>query len=781
VVEAIAYSPDGKRICVNSYPDDSDGEMTEVWNLENGKREQVLDTTHSTLAPPVYMPDGERILIENYNGGFDVWDLGKGEVVAHFADDPALFGTCAASPDGKYIATCGTQSIMLWDAQTYEPTLVLWKSYLGRQIVGFTFGFVLWGITWGRITRSREEATEPVVEATLQSEPPEFERFPPPVLSVESPKPYKQGWVPLKVSAVLLVFWLILAFMSAGLIQDTWGWASSAKSFAVGLLVAPLLLILLGLSITVIHGRVFGYHGIDLNRARQIAKTDGRLYRVGNLEAWFAGPSVIANRLAHEVEHVSKRSSELYGQALDFKHKFLLLSFDQHEQFHWFIQRELPLTAVFLRWPKRQLVICERETVQRLTEPHLTLRMLLGYCFVSAWKKSWPDWWLVNVINQSLAFDDDTPTRIQHAHRRLRAILVRGELLDVRRWFELRSKGLMKLARGFDQPEGIARFLEFADFTTSLAYYMVGPRASKERAEQFTRFASDVRRRESCEETFRRHFGYGFDQLANEWQAWVVNEAVDDYLTPQPIIKNAIVDQIIPSLNCADTSFEQRQILIRRLGAAGYVFTLSQLLDQLQRGPSEIRDDVIWSLEAISGKHCGADVERWSLVCTELQSKQNEESFVRSASDEVVIAAVVEPTPPLRAEILDTRDVTAASSDRSHLNQPASGNAPLATTLRLCWGSAFLGGVAAILFSLAINLQTGAWWLFTTYFGVGVGVLAIVYAAGRRTKRFKLVAGLQIANIINCDPVNFILGIVELVLLSSRPNARLNKQSEESS
>jgi hypothetical protein len=65
--------------------------------------------------------------------------------------------------------------------------------------------------------------------------------------------------------------------------------------------------------------------------------------------------------------------------------------------------------------------------------------------------------------------------------------------------------------------------------------------------------------------------------------------------------------------------------------------------------------------------------------------------------------------------------------------------------------------------------QIGALWWPLLYYGVGLGVFAVARGVGRHTRWLHLTALLQVANIINCDPINPMLGILTLILLRTRP------------
>jgi len=83
----------------------------------------------------------------------------------------------------------------------------------------------------------------------------------------------------------------------------------------------------------------------------------------------------------------------------------------------------------------------------------------------------------------------------------------------------------------------------------------------------------------------------------------------------------------------------------------------------------------------------------------------------------------------------------------------------------------FLGGCAALAVPISLMFLWGPLFFPTIYFGLFAGVRAVSSGAARETLGLKSVASLQAANLIACDPINLLLGSMELHFLN-RPHVQ---------
>jgi len=109
------FSPDGTQVAVTS-----EGSGTEIYNSNTGRLLIQLPTGLGYNGRIDFSPDGTRIASAKDNGA-DVWDVTTGKKLVTFSghgEGVALDGI-AYSPDGKWIATSGTDAtIKVWDSAT---------------------------------------------------------------------------------------------------------------------------------------------------------------------------------------------------------------------------------------------------------------------------------------------------------------------------------------------------------------------------------------------------------------------------------------------------------------------------------------------------------------------------------------------------------------------------------------------------------------------------------------------------------------------------------------
>ena len=82
------------------------------------------------------------------------------------------------------------------------------------------------------------------------------------------------------------------------------------------------------------------------------------------------------------------------------------------------------------------------------------------------------------------------------------------------------------------------------------------------------------------------------------------------------------------------------------------------------------------------------------------------------------------------------------------------------TELKLVWGLFFAGGLIAVSVPVALLVFQGPLQWPRIYYAPVIGMALIVAAASRRTRELGRVPILQMTNLVACDWVNFILGVI---------------------
>jgi hypothetical protein len=170
----------------------------------------------------------------------------------------------------------------------------------------------------------------------------------------------------------------------------------------------------------------------------------------------------------------------------------------------------------------------------------------------------------------------------------------------------------------------------------------------------------------------------------------------------------------------------------------------------------ELRREAAEALERLSGQTWGDDLARWQ------DWWQSIPLPVRSASagdalSRMVSAVVVNETAEAAA--------TACATNSS------SAPPPFPQELKLCWTLMLGGGLIALLIPIALLFAIGPAYYPMVYYSLFAGVAGIVRGAARDTIGLSRVAGLQMMNVMVCDPVNLIAGWIEHRLLR-RPHVQ---------
>ncbi|GHO76562.1 hypothetical protein KSD_43330 [Ktedonobacter sp. SOSP1-85] len=141
-VDAIAWSPDGKRIASGG------GDKTvQVWDTAKGDHIFTYREHKGAVEGLAWSPDGKRIASGSYDKTVRVWDVASGGhgFTYVYMGHGNLVEEVAWSPDGKRIAVTGVRTMETWNAEDggqrtiYQRGLeaaktVSWSPHDGRQI-----------------------------------------------------------------------------------------------------------------------------------------------------------------------------------------------------------------------------------------------------------------------------------------------------------------------------------------------------------------------------------------------------------------------------------------------------------------------------------------------------------------------------------------------------------------------------------------------------------------------------------------------------------------------
>jgi len=136
--------------------------------------------------------------------------------------------------------------------------------------------------------------------------------------------------------------------------------------------------------------------------------------------------------------------------------------------------------------------------------------------------------------------------------------------------------------------------------------------SEKNRKPIFVQFLKDLKKKKPVEPVFIHHFGYGFEQLFENWQASVKALGPGLHYPPPKDLREQLLNYIIPLILDAEAPTQERIQAIRDMGNAGYLLGADALIELLQDPEQRIRTVSLWALENISGLALGEDVSQWS-------------------------------------------------------------------------------------------------------------------------------------------------------------------------
>jgi hypothetical protein len=306
----------------------------------------------------------------------------------------------------------------------------------------------------------------------------------------------------------------------------------------------------------------------------------------------------------------------LVGEPVAVEHPLRALLFADRA---WFLQYArqarllLPsgLDGFYLAGKPRKIVAGMPNPFKRLAQPDRFLRLLFAYYLLNGFKGFLVHSWLNIGVGGLVARDATVDEQARLNRKVLPAVQGRRQTLRAGDLFQRNPRVVFysRWKRG-----GQA---EFANLTCvifhaqSVLEYIAGHNAPPVQKESFRAFLKDLQPRDRYDAVFRRHFGYGLDQLYNNWREWILAKDIGEHEPPPAAIRKGLLDHIIPLVADRWATQEDRVQAVRDIGQAGFTLGADTLIDLLRERNPELRASAVWALEAISGTAGGEDVAHW--------------------------------------------------------------------------------------------------------------------------------------------------------------------------
>jgi hypothetical protein len=716
--------------------------------------------------------DGSRLAVADYSA-VEYYDVASGKRLTRIVmrgEDPeslvsllssfSIMGqNMALAPDGRTLASYSGGQITLRNLPSGNVRQTITGGWRSLQIAIFTLGFAGWAAAWGTVARRerlrRGERAPELIVATL---------VPPPYRPVSPPPPSPSqfwraiGWSGL---AVVLTLWLLS-------MDGSWSVTGMIGYALLLLVIIFLAAVVLAVGYSFLAPLVVGPHYLKLVRLRQIAHDPGRLQTSGNLTAVFFGPSNIEPQFAERTAAVIKQAGELFGGPVGLSRKTLIACLDRQCDLDAYMLRHAPIAAIVPNpWTARLALVCEETALRKLIDPSDAYSAALALLLSIQHKRGLLPDWTGTLVVQQIARCDRTAPGLPAAIRCLRVLAVRHPDWDPRRVLSRTARERAALWLAGDQPEAGREVQAEIDLLSTLGEMLLGEDAPAERRQKVLDWLRTLRPKDNPVESFTREVGLTLDQLVAEWESWSSAQSGLPYVPLPPEKVAAVMSLHLPTLRNRSLPVDERRLAARQIGYSGYAALAPLLLEQLHDPRCEFRYDVIEALENLSGQPLGDNHAAWQAWYSELPAD------VRAWPP--VPAPAVKAEAPVEAAVLDGDPAVATPAPAKtsparapvRLSRPQLERPPL--ELRLCWGLMFLGGCAALVIPITLMFLWGPFYFPTIYFALVIGVLAVAKGAARETLGLKMVAKMQAASILACDPINMLLGSMEFNLLN-RPN-----------
>ena len=264
--------------------------------------------------------------------------------------------------------------------------------------------------------------------------------------------------------------------------------------------------------------------------------------------------------------------------------------------------------GIFIQPPWNILTLCTTPVAGRLDDPRTFAGSLFCTILLEGKFGQFSAPWIQSGITRALAASRGRADWVG-LNRRMLA----GRSVGMEWSQEFFTTSSTKLSKMFLRTKGAKRrrFEQFVDQAWSIVEFLAGEHAQESRRTAFRAFLKDKQPGSSREQVFFDHFGFGFGSLLDEWRQWVTKHGIGPDLPPEPRIRDALQNRVLPVIRDRQATPPDRIQAIRNWRVAGTPLGAPALIDLL-RDPGDIpKDEIVWALCGASGASFGDDPDRW--------------------------------------------------------------------------------------------------------------------------------------------------------------------------
>jgi hypothetical protein len=275
--------------------------------------------------------------------------------------------------------------------------------------------------------------------------------------------------------------------------------------------------------------------------------------------------------------------------------------------FRWAFLYESDLDGIYVPWSRATIAVTTEMQAYRFTEQQRMIRQLATYFYLDSYMKSRSPLWLQMGIANVIACGGDK-MELARLNRKMLAALSRGDTLGTDGFFHFNPRSLITLMRDWQDPKNFRTYDQLVAQSWSFMEFLVSERR---RLENLRAFLRERVTKSRVEEVFSDRFGQGFEQALEGWRSWVLHRGIGFHEAPPPEIRAALIERVIPLVNNHERDPMERIGAIREMGKAGYLLGVDALIEVLANDDKIPDQEVVWSLEAISGLALGDDIAKW--------------------------------------------------------------------------------------------------------------------------------------------------------------------------